>query len=86
MQGDRNNVAFDVLQDWTASLAVGEVGEWTRAELRFADDLLEVWLDGRLAARVRDGSLGYGQAGWRVGAWDGAGAVEVAEVWRGGLY
>jgi hypothetical protein len=59
-------VQIQVLRAWETNFVVAPVGQVNRIELRFADSILEVFINGRSLARVIDAHLGFGKVGWRV--------------------
>ncbi len=59
-------VQIQVLRAWETTFAVAPVGQPNRVELRFADSILEIFINGQHLARVIDAHLGFGKVGWRA--------------------
>lgn len=57
---------FQPLHDWQFHEGVRRVGEPNEVELRAADSILQVLVNGRLVASCIDATFGFGGFGWRV--------------------
>lgn len=66
-----------VLYAWECHPAAKGEGESNTLELRFADSLLQVVINGTRAASLVDAAFGFGQPGWRALCY-GADACEVS--------
>lgn len=64
--GAPKSAEFEVLAEWEVSGHVEPVGSLNRVELRCADSVLDLVVNGARVATVIDARFGFGQFGWRV--------------------
>lgn len=70
--------------DWEFSPYIGGVGVSNEVELRFADSVFQVVLNGHSVATMVDASFGFGMLGWVVGSFPTTAEVlvQAAGAWR----
>ncbi len=76
--------AGDAIAPWEFSPLIGGVGTVNDVELRFADSVFQVVLNGQRVATIVDASFGFGGLAWVVGSHPTASRVVLQAVaaWR----
>jgi hypothetical protein len=64
--GAAQSAEIDVLTEWEVSSHVAPVGSPNRVELRCADSVLDLVVNGTRVATVIDARFGFGHFGWRA--------------------
>jgi hypothetical protein len=62
----KEHVYFTPLCEWELHDSVRRVGERNEVELRAADSILQVLVNGQLVASCIDATFGFGTFGWRI--------------------
>ena len=62
---------IQILQNWTPCPQARGLGEPNLIELRVADAIIEVYINGERALSAVDAALGFGAVGWRVTSLEG---------------
>jgi hypothetical protein len=66
----KNRTYVDTLRNWEVTPHLHGLGTLNRVELRYADSVLQVVLNGARAASLVDARFGFGAVGWRVVAYE----------------
>jgi hypothetical protein len=74
----------DVILDWEHTSLLAGVGNESEVELRFADSVFQVVLNGRRVATLIDASYGFGMLGWVAGSMRAPArlVLHAASAWR----
>jgi hypothetical protein len=77
---------IDVIVPWEHSPIVADVGQPNEVELRLADSVLQVSLNGQQVSTIYDAGFGFGGLGWVVGSIDASATVvlHTAAAYRAG--
>ncbi len=66
---------LEPLRDWEVTREVAPVGQPNHIELRFAESVLTVAINGSVVTTLIDARFGFGLAGWRLTTFDERGQV-----------
>jgi hypothetical protein len=61
---------IDVIRDWEFVPAIGGIGTLNHLEMRFADSVFQVLINGTNVASFVDAKFGFGHVGWRAVTFD----------------
>ena len=70
----------EVIRSWEVAPCIGGVGVWNQVELRCADSLFEIVVNGQRVCTLTDARFGYGRFGWRVHGREGPTSAVIRSV------